>query len=207
VAGIIISAVLLCIYILFLLWYIGNRRPLSKEEVDRFMAIMEKRAGDASSAAENALAALRKFALEDDGKQFFMVNLVKYNEAPRYQDGDRGLTSRKANLRYVRNTLPLLFIRACHPYGLFRPLINLRQADSYWDEVNVVRYRSRRDFLSMVTSDKWYAGFGDKQAALSENPNYPSRGFVVFPIVPVLVFMILLLADLIVMACLYFRSP
>jgi len=204
-AGIILTAVLLVIYIVFLLWYYGFRKPLSREEAELYISIMEKRGDGSDLTAENVRAAFRKFALEDDGKQFFMCNLVKYHEKAQYTDGDRGLTSKQANLRYARNTIPLLLSRACHPYGLFRPVINLRQADSHWDEVNIVRYRSRRDLLSMITSDKWHEGYADKAAALSDNPNMPSKAFVAFPIIPILVFTILLLIWSITMACLYFK--
>lgn len=204
-AGIILTAVLLGIYILFLLWYIGFRRPLSKEEAERYLSILEKRSGGPGKGANSVTAAFRKFALEDDGEQFFMCNLVKYQEKAQYKDGDHGLTSRAANLRYARNTMPLLLSRACHPYGLFRPVINLRQADQYWEEVNIVRYRSRRDLLSMITSDKWHEGYADKAAALSDNPNMPSKAFVVFPIIPVVVFTILLLTWSTTMSCIYFK--
>jgi len=204
-ASVILAAVLLGIYILFLLWYYRFPRPLSKEEVERYISILEKRAGGSDLAAESVRAAFRKFGEEDDGKQFFMCNLVKYHEKAQYKDGDRGLTSKQANLRYARNTMPLLLSRACHPYGLFRPVINLRQADAYWDEVNVVRYRSRRDLLSMITSDRWHEGYADKAAALSDNPNMPGKAFVAFPIIPVVVFTILLLIWSITMACIYFK--
>jgi hypothetical protein len=202
VAGIILIAVMVGIYVLFLLWYYGFGKPLTKDEVERYLSILEKR----SPSSENSAAAFRKFALEDDGKQFFMCNLVKYRDKPQYEQGDRGLTSREANIRYVKNTMPLLLKRACHPYGLFRPLINLRQAGACWDEVNVVRYRSRRDMLSIITSDKWYAGYGDKAAALADNPNMPGKGFVTFPIIPILVFTILLIICVIGMACIYFKA-
>ena len=203
--AIILGAILIVIYILFLLWYYNFPKPLTKEEVERYISILEKRSGDPGKGINSIATAFRKFGDEDDGKQFFMCNLVKYHEKAQYTDGDRGLTSKEANLRYARNTMPLLLSRACHPYGLFRPVINLRQADSYWDEVNIVRYRSRRDLLSMITSEKWYAGYGDKQAALSENPNFPSKAFVAFPIIPVLVFTILLLVGIIGIACMYFK--
>jgi hypothetical protein len=205
VTGMIFAAVLLGIYILFLLWYYWSRGPLSREDVERYVSVLEKRAGGPNPATKSATDNVREFALRDDGKQFFMCNLVKYRDKPQYKDGDRGRTSREANLRYVRNTMPMLLSRACHPYGLFRPIINLKRADSCWDEIGIVRYRSRRDFLNMVTSEKWHAGYGDKQAALSDNPNMPSRAFVAFPIVPILMFAILLIIGVIGTICIYFR--
>jgi hypothetical protein len=208
-AGVILTVALLGIYIPFLLWYYGFRRPLSRGEAERYISIIEKRAGGPNAATNSATANLRKFALEDDGKQFFMVNLSKYYEQPQYKDGiDRGITSRDANKRYARKVMPLLFKRACHPYGLFQPMLNLSNItkdDLLWDEVNVVRYRSRRDFLDMVTSPQWFAGYGDKQAALRDNPNLPSKAFVAFPIIPVVVFTILLLIWSTTMSCIYFK--
>jgi hypothetical protein len=200
--GIIIAAVLLGIYILFLLWYYGFGRALSKEEVEHYASIMEKRSGNSGEI-------IRKFCFEDDGKQFFMVSLVKYYDKPQYKNGDSsGLTSREANMRYVRNTVPMLLKRGCHPYGLFRPTINLSgisKDEIQWDEVSVVRYRSRRDFLSVVTSPRWFAGYGNKVAALQANPNFPSKGFFAFPVIPVLVFAILLLIGAVAITCVYFK--
>ena len=207
--GIIFDAVLLGIYILFLLWYNGFRKPLSKEEAGHYISIMENRSGGPNKTTGNAIENLRKFALEDDGKQFFMVNLEKYRDQPQYQDGlDHLGTSLEADKRYARNTMPLLFMRACHPYGIFQPvtnLINIGEGDLSWDGIAVVRYRSRRDFLNMVTSPQWYAGYSHKLAALSENPNMPSKGFITFPIIPILVFTILLLIGSIGTACIYFK--
>ena len=158
-AGIILTAVLVGIYILFLLWYHGFRRPLSREEAERYISIMEKRAGGPNQATNSATAAVRKFALEDDGKQFFMVSMEKYHDKPQYKDGDRGVSSEEANLRYARNTVRLMLMKASHPYGLFIPLTNLsninRQDDAYWDNASVVRYQHHgalRDLLGLFSS-------------------------------------------------------
>jgi len=207
VTGIIFTAVLAGIYILFLVWYYGFNKPLSREEAERYISIMEKRAGGPNPATNSATAAVRKFALEDDGKQFFMVSIEKYHDKPQYKDGDHGVSSEQANLRYARNTIQLMLMKAGHPYGLFIPFTNLsninRQDDELWDNASVVRYRSRRDFLNMVTSPQWAAGYGHKVAALRDNPNLPSRGKLAFPVVPVLVLAILLLVGFITMVCLY----
>ena len=76
--GIIIAAALLLIYIVFLIWYYGSGKPLSNEEVEQYISIIEKRAGGPNAATNSATANLRKFGLEDDGKQFFMVSMEKY---------------------------------------------------------------------------------------------------------------------------------
>jgi hypothetical protein len=64
-----------------------------------------------------------------------------------------------------------------------------------------VRYRSRRDFLNIVTTQRWRSGYAHKVAALKENPNMPIRAMLAMPVVPLLVFTLLLVAQLIVMAC------
>jgi hypothetical protein len=207
--GIIIAAVLLIIYIVFLIWYNGSGRPLSNEEVERYISIIEKRAGGPNAATNSATANLRKFGLEDDGKQFFMVNMAKYYDKPQYADGDRGISSEDANKRYAMNTIQLMLMKASHPYGLFIPLTNLsninRQDDAYWDNASVVRYRSRRDFFDMVTSPQWAAEYENKVAALRDNPNLPSREILAFPIIPILALTILLLIGFITMVCIYFK--
>ena len=208
--GIIIAAVLSLIYVAFLIWYNGCGRPLSNEEVERYISIIEKRAGGPNAATNSATANLRKFGLEDDGKQFFMVNMAKYNDKPQYEDGDRGISSEDANKRYAMNTIQLMLMKAGHPYGLFIPLTNLsninRQDDAYWDNASVVRYRSRRDFFDMVTNPQWAAEYENKVAALRDNPNLPSREILAFPIVPILVLTILLLIWSIWIAFMYFRT-
>lgn len=203
--GIIIAAALLLIYIVFLIWYYGSGKPLSNEEVEQYISIIEKRAGGPNAATNSATANLRKFGLEDDGKQFFMVSMEKYYDKPQYKDGDHGITSEAANKRYATNTMKLMLKKAGHPYGIFIPLTNLsninRQDDSVWDNVSVVRYRSRRDFLNMVTSPQWHSGYGEKVAALRENPNMPSKVLLAFPIIPILVLTIFLFIGFVIMLC------
>ena len=207
--GIIIAAVLSVIYIVFLIWYYGSSRPLSNEEVERYISIIEKRSGGPNEATSGATANLRKFGLEDDGKQFFMVSMEKYYDKPQYENGDHGISSEDANKSYAINTIQLMLLKAGHPYGLFIPLTNLsninRQDDAYWDNASVVRYRSRRDFFDMVTSTQWSAEYGNKVAALRDNPNLPSREKLAFPIVPILALTILLLIGFITMVCIYLK--
>lgn len=199
--GIIVAAAIIVVFILFLLWYYRFPSPLTKEEVEHYVSIMAGRAG-----GDNKMSGvMHKFASEDDGKQFFMVSLEKYYDKPQYKDGDRGMTSEAANKRYAMNTIRLLLRRASHPYAVFIPLANLsninRQDDAVWDNASVVRYRSRRDFLSMVASPQWRSRYGDKAAALRDNPNLPSKGLLALPIFPILVLTILLFIGFVIMVC------
>jgi hypothetical protein len=57
----------------------------------------------------------------------------------------------------------------------------------------------------MVTSPQWAAGYGNKVAALRDNPNLPSREKLAFPIIPILALTILLLIGFITMVCIYFK--
>ena len=193
----------------FLIWYNGSGQHLSNEEVESYISIIETRAGGPNAATNSSTANLRKFGLEDDGKQFFMVSMEKYYDKPQYEDGNHGISSEDANKSYAINTIQLMLLKASHPYGLFIPLTNLsninRQDNAYWDNASVVRYRSRRDFFDMVTSPQWAAGYENKVAALRDNPNLASREKFAFPIIPILALTILLLIGFITMVCIYFK--
>ena len=148
---------------------------------------------------------LREFASSDDGKEFFMVNMEVLYEKPQYKTGDTEDSSEQANLRYVRNMIPMMLVRASHPYCIFRPFGYLsaisKQENNLWHSISSVRYRSRRDFLNIVTTRRWRSIYKHKVAALKENPNIPSSTMLALPVVPILVFTLLLMVQLILMAC------
>jgi hypothetical protein len=196
------AAILLVAFILFLFWYYPIPRPLRKEEVERYMDLMP----GARVSSGDILDLIREFASSDNGKEFFMVNMEIMYEKPQYkQASDQEDSSEQANVRYVRNMMPMMLARASHPYCIFKPFGYLsaisKQEDNLWHSVSSVRYRSRRDFLNIVTTQRWRSGYAHKVAALKENSNMPSRAMLAMPVVPLLVFTLLLAVQLIVMAC------
>ena len=83
--------VIVLIYAAFHLWYGGNGRPLTADEVDHYVERAVEVLGP------DAEGRFREFASTDDGKQFVMVNLNKYRERP---EGNRQFKPRFQHHRY-----------------------------------------------------------------------------------------------------------
>ena len=71
------AAVLL--YAAFSVWYVGLRGPLSKQEVEAHLARL---AGTGLAVDAQRLARLRAFLEADDGREFFMLNLIRLRPGP-----------------------------------------------------------------------------------------------------------------------------
>ncbi len=144
------TAALLCAA--FLLWYDGVRGPLTHVEVERYLAILERQGGiDARQ-----LEWFRRFAETDDGREVFILNLAELREQPGAAPGLRADESAEAVLaRYTDYFIPRLFPRAGHPVIAGTPIVPVEQwgiTDESWGSVVVIRHRSRRDLLEMVTA-------------------------------------------------------
>jgi len=166
-----IAFTLIAIYLIFLRWYKGGGKPLSTAEIEDYMARI----------GERQEASLRAFAEADDGRAFYNVNLVTLRAKAIYEDGRvfEG-SSREANSKYGRAVLPELFKRASHPILLSSTLGVLGSEASNsakWERINLVRYRSRRDLLDMVASQRWQENNAHKRAAVELTEIYPVAGF------------------------------
>ncbi len=64
------------VYGTFSLWYNSLRRPLTPAEIDGYMERLRTQSG----ATEERLA--RAFLDADDGREFFMVNLIRMHHDP-----------------------------------------------------------------------------------------------------------------------------
>ena len=167
----------------FLVWYGGRGKPLSDAEVDALLAEIQKRAGKQGQADGESpiLQQFRELAKSDDGREYYMVNLLKFRKKALYPEGSSfGDDPMAANDRYNRAIIPLLLKHGGHPVfagkvqGRF---IHPGGADD-WDQVAMVRYRSRRDMLKMAVE---IAGKGvdiHKWAALEKTQVFPVKPLV-----------------------------
>lgn len=143
------------LYLAFLFWYGGRGKPLSQEEVERTIQEIRHRAGKHGEVDEGLLEELKQLTQSDDGNEFYMVNLMKFREKALYPEGyDYDDDAMAANGRYTKHIIPALLRFGGHPVmlgdvqGRF-----LHPEDAMdWDQVGVIRYRSRRDMLKMVLS-------------------------------------------------------
>jgi len=172
-------AIPIVLYLFFLFWYGGRGKPLTQAEVESLLTEMKQRSGKESRAEESSLLnQFRELTRNDDGREFYMVNLLKFRQKALYPAGspfdDDPLA---ANARYSQAILPLLLKHGGHPVFL-GPVqgrfLHPGGADD-WDQVGIVRYRSRRDMLKMAIE---VAGLGvdiHKWAALEKTQVFPAR--------------------------------
>ena len=89
-----------------------------------------------------------------------------------------GMTGREAGHRYERMVVPELLKRGCYPVFAARKVANFLSAGAgtdFFEEVAIVRYRSRRDLLAMAASRAFLAGVPHKWASLEKTVAVPSR--------------------------------
>ncbi len=148
--------VLVCcslLYVLFLLWYGGRGSAMSSAEVETLLDRVRQNAEAADAPlASDLLSSIREVAKDDDGREFVMVNLIRYRTKAVYPPGwDYGDDPHTADARYNRAVVPLLLKRACIPVFLGRSAGRFLAPEGTepWDCVVLVRYRSRRDFLGL----------------------------------------------------------
>ncbi len=162
------------LYALFLLWYTDLKGPLDDAEVDAFLATMTANGSD-----PELIAFIGKFAREDTGKQFLMVNNIDYSEHPPDVPGaPPGESAEQLMGRYMEHMIPALLTRASHPVltgSAVYPsmdLVGIEGAES-WDTGALFRYRSRRAFLEIVTNPAFKGKHHFKTAALEKTIAYP----------------------------------
>ena len=144
------AAVFLALYLAFLAWYDGwGMDPFTAEEVDTLASKVE-----AQGTNPEQLKNLRRLLKDDDGEEFFMLNLNRYEYAE--NEVQQGVPVAYQN--YGQAVILMILKNAGHPiYSGEIPdyLLSGDIKDGSWHEIILVRYRSRRDFISMVTSDEY----------------------------------------------------
>ena len=138
-------------YVFFFIWYTNLSGPLNNKEIKFFMKVISERAVN----DEQRMERLRKFMEEDDGKDFFMVNFLDYNDTPETMPATgKGASSSNLMNYYMEYMYPEMFKRASHPVffsDVFFPAMDIVSAEGMedWDNVALVRYRSRKDMLQI----------------------------------------------------------
>jgi hypothetical protein len=143
----------LLLYVLFLLWYGGRGSPMSSVEVETLLEQVRRNAEAAGAPfASDLMESIRQVTKNEDGREFVMVNLIRYRTKAVYPPGwEYGDDPHAADARYNRAVVPLLLKRACIPIFLGRSdgRFLTPEGTEQWDCVVLVRYRSRRDFLGL----------------------------------------------------------
>lgn len=171
------------LYGVFLFWYGGRGKPLSQEEVKGFLEEMRNNAGSQEKPESEMplVDSFRDLAGSDDGGEFYMINLLKFREKALYPEGSSfGDDPMAANDRYNRAIFPQLLKYGGHPVFASKVMgrfIHLEGTDG-WDQVAIVRYRSRRDMLRMAVGLVGKDIDIHKWAALEKTQVFPVKPFL-----------------------------
>ena len=163
-----IWAAVVLFYAAFFLWYDGLHCPLMPEETERYLALLAPQEGvDAQQ-----LEWFRRFAQTDDGGEVYIVNLAEQRERPGVVPGvAAGESAAQLLSRYTNYFIPRLFPRAGYPMIVGTPIVPVERwgiPDEGWDMVAVIRHRSRRDLLEMLSARGMAEAHPYKIAALEK---------------------------------------
>lgn len=169
----------LLIYAAFLIWYINWRGRVTPAEIHALMQRLE--ASGAGENGRNALQTMRAFLEADDGREFFMLNLVRVSPGKVADPVTGEQRAARAVLEdYTKVFMPALFARGGHPTIVARKAGGYFdawgvEADPGWSIVGYMRYRSRRD-LALLASDPRFGGAHDfKFASIPNTFSFPTQ--------------------------------
>jgi hypothetical protein len=178
--------VALAMYLAFRLWYDNWRGPLTKVEIDSFMAkAAESKMGDYSDPA-----VIRAFLEADDGREFIMSNLVGLH----VQKVPHPFTGTPTEGLKLLQEYAQLFIKVLFRYG-GHPMMAMRKVGGYidswntppdpgWHVVGAMRYRSRRDMMKLATDPALKEVHPLKAAGTAVTFSFPSEVIVAFALRP-----------------------
>lgn len=160
-------ALLAAVLALFVLWVWRKqepRRPLTAAEIDRYCAILEARFPVPESQDRAAwMARVRRFGENDDGRDIYMLNLLRYHEAMAKGPAPAGSfagTPHQANKIYEANAKPILMKSGAFP--IFAGKVEDMNAvggpdpaEDHWTRILLVHYPSRRHFFELLTNPQY----------------------------------------------------
>ena len=161
---------------IFFGWYTNLKGPLSTQEINHFVDILE-----ANGSATDRIVEIRRFMEEDDGKHFYMMNLLDFRDnPPELSETGPDASAEDLMAHYTEFMFPELFSRACHPVFFGQVLADaldlsgIENAES-WDQAALFRYRSRRDMIAIVTNPKFLERHDYKIASLEKSIANPVK--------------------------------
>ena len=173
-----IWVIALIVYLTFRLWYDGLRKPLTPDEISHFSEVFQESAENGLSTGE--VATLRRFMEEDDGKEFIMVNLVKFNPSPvTHPDTGQDIKASALLTEYTQPFMRKILRRAGHPVIVGQGVGGYLDAwntpeNPGWHMAGLGRYRSRRDVILLSFADTKFAEIHKyKIAAMQQTFAFP----------------------------------
>jgi hypothetical protein len=203
--------ILTFIYCTFFVWYTDLGGKLNSDEIATYLVKLQenREAVKFSSPAEKEEfkeqgKIIEKFMREDSGRQFFVVNNIDMSDDPQDVEGAQpGEDADQLMGRYMEHMYAELFKRASHPVFMGNAVsqaidvVGIENADS-WGIAALMRYKSRRAFMEIVSNPKMRGKHEFKIAALNKTIAYPVETVVYLSDPRLLLGFILLIIGLII---------
>ena len=163
-------------YLVFLGWHENWRGPLTESEIATFTARAQSK-----GLSSEQLARFEIFMRDDDGGEFFMVNLVGFTEGPAsHPETGAKVDARELVQSYFRPFAVKILARGGYPAFFALPLSGYIEAwgvaaNPGWDIANLMRYRSRRDLLTLATEEDFNEIHIYKRAAIASTFAMPAQ--------------------------------
>ncbi len=158
------------------LWYFNRKKPLSAIEVNAYLEYFLQH-----PQQHTELDVLKQFMQEDDGKEICIANFVSlYREKITHPETGQKVSPHAAVQNYMKVLLGLCAKKACHPIYLAYRVgghIDSWGSDDKLDfrGLQMMRYRSRRDFIELIVNPKFASGLDIKFAAIEKTISYPVK--------------------------------
>lgn len=158
------------------LWYVNRKKPLSDTEISAYLEHFIQH-----PQQHTELEVFKKFLQDDDGKEICMVNLVSlYKGQITHPLTGKQVASHKALQDYMKTLMSLVAKKACHPIFVAYKAgghIDSWGSDEHIDflGLQLMRYRSRRDFVDLLLHSKMEQGLEVKFAAIEKTITYPAQ--------------------------------
>ena len=163
-------------YTLFTFWYTDFGGPLTEQEIANFSKPLAQR------MPPDRLQYITQFMRNDTGRQFLMVNIIDNNENPPNVEGAQpGESADQLMGRYMEHMYAQLSKRASHPviageavHGAL-DLVGVEDWETaqQWTTAAMMRYRSRRTFMEIITHPDTVDRHEFKIAARDKTIAYP----------------------------------
>jgi uncharacterized protein (DUF1330 family) len=150
-----LGAIFLGIFLRVWYWFTPGKK-LTPEEIDRNLKAVERQVPLPEGEMPEFLARLRTWAEADDGKPFYMLNLMRYYDELRRFPGapDFQGSPQESTARYTKHASQM--VKKIGGYAMVAGPTQSKNLMAYesdldnWSQVLLVRYPSRRAFLSLV---------------------------------------------------------
>jgi len=138
---------------------------MSREEVDEYLEIIDENLQWPEPMKSYMMASLREWGYADDGREFMMLNMMRYHDELLDYPGaikDFQGSPRDANYTYELGTKDILVPQGGYPavWGEVNLKRNVARADEAaantdWDRVGFARYPNRRGFFRLMADPEY----------------------------------------------------